>query len=194
MSKSITHVLGVILISTLTLIFSILAPFFNVNLQKSPFVCVKESKILPKSDNKWWEEQVIELTHSGGDKIDVENIKIRVEIYRNGVLMKRCTLNEFPWKCDSTFIRSKIEGDVIIQTSPNNCTKFLGELHYKKDGIWDVGDKIGFRIKYESGGEGFDLKSRDVVRITLIYKSLNNVIYTKDLVVSQSNKLKISNF
>jgi len=184
MGKAISHVLGVILIVTLTLILSISTPFFNVNLQKSPFVCVKESKILSKSGNKWWEEQVVELTHSGGDKIYVENIKIRVEIYRNGVLMKQCTLNEFPWKCNSTFIRNRVEGDVIIQTSPNNCTKFLGELHHKKDGIWDVGDKIGFRIKYESGGEGFDLKSGDVVKIALIYKSLNNVIYTKDLIVS----------
>lgn len=53
--------------------------------------------------------------------------------------------------------------------------------YYKKDGLRDVEDKIGFPIKYESYEEGFNLRSRDVARVTLIYKPLNSVIYTKDI-------------
>jgi len=184
MGKGISNVLGFLLIIILTLILSISIFIFNINLQKTPFVCVKDSKILPKSGNAWWEEQVVELIHMGGDKIDVKDLKILIEVYRNNVIIKRGVLDDFPWKCNSTFIRKRIVGDVIIQTSPHNCTKFLGELHYKKDGSWDVGDKIGFRIKYENSGEGIDLVSGDIVRITLIYKPLNNVIYSKDMIVS----------
>lgn len=157
---------------------------FGLNvLQSPPYVCCLSGHIVAEGTGKRT-DQIVEIVHAGGDSVNMEEVKIKVEVYRSGELERACILKNFPWERNKFISPENIEGDQMIDRSRNQ--KYLGEL--AGDGIWSVGEKIGFRIKedHTNPNRGIKLRVGDVVRVVIIHTPSGCVIADKEIVVDVS--------
>lgn len=191
--RAISPVVGIILLVLITVVVgSFLLAILPRIPEKPPFVSYAEGEVL-NSYKGGTDDQVVLLVHRGGDEVDVRRLTVYVEIIRNNEVIAWFKLWNFPWKDGKTLKNSGVkyldnDGDTENYTDPKEIIidvrrpkdqPWLGELaEYYGDGIWSVGEQIGFRIKKG----GIDLEYGDVVKIRLIWDG-EMTILEKDIVV-----------
>lgn len=126
--------------------------------------------------------QIVEIRHIAGDKVPVEEIKIMVEIYRGNNLLKHTVFWGFPcypWEIEWS------GNDIISRSHHEINQKVFGELgkigDHSEDGIWEAGEKIGFRIKIS--GDGLVLQDGDKIDVKIIHIPSNVLIIHKEIYV-----------
>jgi len=192
--KAISPVVGIILLVLITVVVgSFLLAILPRIPEKPPFVSYAEGEVL-NSYKGGTDDQVVLLVHRGGDEVDVRRLTLHVEIIRENQVIAWFKLWNFPWKDDRSFSESGVmylddkgrtekdasSKDLYIDESVPSKQPWLGELSDRYgDGVWSVGEHIGFRIKKG----GINLEYGDIVRIRLMYDE-EAVILEKDIVVS----------
>ena len=160
--RGVSHTFGVLLLISIAVILSVIVAFYptEVNLSIPKFsVLSVHGKIVPHKTGMAKKSQIIRIEKTGGEARDVSELLISVEILRDGRILKRESCKGFPV---STFKDAICSGDDIIDKSVGYNT--LGELSKKSDGIFEVGEFIGFRIKKS----GIQLRNGDVIHVKVI--------------------------
>ncbi len=185
--KGVSSIPGSIFLIAITVICATLVTAISIGGQKSsnqkpPFVyAIKSRDIIAEGSGKT-SDQIVELLHHGGDEVPIKDIRIKVEVYRNNELKRFCTLKNFPWEPNKEISASNIEGDQMIDRRKGQS--YLGELS-SNDGVWSVGEKIGFRIKEDCTppNRGIELKVGDEVRVKIIHSPTSTIIVEKSMIV-----------
>jgi len=197
-NKAFSPVLGVLSLILITVIVSsiLFLSFIKISEkvhEEAPFVTYVEGKILIQYRGGM-DDQVVMLIHRGGDPVDVRKLTLHVEVISNRQVKAWFKLWNFPWKDNKYFSGSGVkylddqgrtemdapkENLYIDERKPED-QPWLGELaEYYGDGVWEVGEHIGFRIKK---GSGIRLNESDIVRVRLIWNQ-ELVIIEKDIIV-----------
>lgn len=199
-NKAFSPVIGILCLILITVILSSFLYFSFTKISEKiheevPFVAYVEGKILVQYRGAK-NDQVVMLIHRGGDPVDVRKLTLYVEVIRDGKVEAWFKLWNFPWKDDEYFSGSGVKylddkGRTEIDAPKENLyiderrpkdQPWLGELaEYYGDGIWDVGEHIGFRIKKNE----LRLKENDIVKVRLIWNQ-EVVIIEKDMIVKIS--------
>lgn len=168
-SKGYGQIVAIILIVSVTILTALYLETFDFgNIEKPVFAIFEIEKI---TKGRGFESQVVILRHVAGENLDVRKMSLNVVIYRGGVPVKSCILQNFPWKHETTLPPNAVVGDEIIDRCPIHYAKYLGELSYKSDGMLSPGETIGFRIKKydDDSNAGMTLRDGDIVEVTVIY-------------------------
>ncbi len=160
--RGVSSTFSVILLVTITIILASSFTLISFDLEKPKFIEVKGEKVKSVGEEHTYSgaysSQIVRIHHISGNVIDVQKLKIAVEVIRDGEVVKRETIWGFPCKP----YEIEYSGDDIISRGIQD-KRYFGEL--AKDRFWEAGEFIGFRIKRT----GIELKKGDIVKVMIIY-------------------------
>jgi len=181
--RAISPIAGVALMLAVTITLSSVFLFFSFGfLNEEPPYILCNCRLVREEGT--FGNQIIEISHSSGDCVSLNKVRIVVEVWRNNTLLKKCSLRNFPWNYQNSVKAENIVGDQFIDRRAPRFQKvngycYLGEL--AGDGLWTLGEKVGFRIKKTD--QGVRLKVGDLVVVKIIHIPSGCIVSQKKIVI-----------
>lgn len=181
--RGVAPVIAVILAVAIVVVLAaaIAVPFFGLteNLEESPPNVVDTTGEFEPGV----EDQFVQITHVGGDDVDVEEIEIIVQASGPGNnLPNEARLVNLPSDGQGESISNEdIQGDNLIGSSSGDASVIIVE----DSNEWGAGDTIEFKINVDASGEGADFRDpaesqsteADELEVAIIHTPSNAIIY-----------------
>jgi flagellin-like protein len=181
-NRGVSPVVGTILLVAVVVILAAVLGAFAFGFGSTandvaPFVAESSGEF--QSDVAGGGDQIVTLTHEGGDSVDVSLIQIRVSFSEHeevGRLVNLPAEGDDPQPTDEY-----VRGDDVFDNSANSVSGSIGTEPPDTDGQWSVGDTIQFRIA--SGA--VSVSSGETVVVEIIHSPSDSIIVSKSIIANK---------